>query len=124
MITRPRIADQLVAGVSGLLLAALVPADAAEPTLTADCTTEIASYCSGVTPGQDRIVACLLAYEDKVSPRCRLTAYQSSGNLDVRLKGLSGFAKVCSADILQYCSKVQPGAFSVHRTAGNCLCLA
>lgn len=74
----------------------------------------VSTYCSAVTPGADRIVACLIGYEDKISPRCRLTVYLSSSNLDRRIKGLNGFAKICSADILQYCSKVEAGGGRIY----------
>ncbi len=77
--------------------------------LAGDCATEIKTYCSNVTPGADRIVACLIAYEDKISPRCRLTAYLGSDELGVRMNALKGLAKTCSSDILQYCSKVPAG---------------
>ena len=36
-----------------------------------DCSHEIQTYCQDVTPGEGRIVACLQAYEDKVSAICR-----------------------------------------------------
>jgi len=33
------------------------------------CKKEIETYCKGVTPGEGRILACLYAYEDKLSAR-------------------------------------------------------
>ena len=81
----------------------------AAATLAKDCATEINKFCAEVSPGDDRIVACLIAYEDKASARCRLTAYLASGNLGTRLKQLQSMAKTCSSDIAQYCSNVRPG---------------
>jgi hypothetical protein len=104
----------LRAGIAALLLGGLAPAQAVGQALVADCKTEIATHCAGVTPGQDRLVACLIAHEDKVSPRCRLTVYLSSGELDARMKALRGFAKTCSSDILQYCSKVPAGGGRIY----------
>lgn len=78
-------------------------------TLAKDCSTEMNQYCAQVTPGDDRIVACLIAYEDKIPARCRLTAYLASGDLGIRLKQLQAMAKTCSSDIAQYCSKLVPG---------------
>lgn len=89
-------------------------AQAAEPVLAHDCAAEIKTYCAKVTPGADRVVACLIGYEDKISARCRLTAYLSSGALDDRLKSLRSMAKICSADILQYCSNVPAGGGRVY----------
>ncbi len=79
-----------------------------------DCAAEIAANCSTVLPGASRIVACLIAHENKATPRCRLTAYLASGDLDQRLIALRGPATTCSADILQYCSKVQPGGGRIY----------
>ena len=80
----------------------------------ADCAPEIAKYCSNVTPGAHRIVACLISYEDKISPRCRMTAYLGSDDLGVRMKALKAMAKSCSADILQYCTSVSAGGGRIY----------
>lgn len=82
--------------------------------LAADCAVEIKTYCSNVSPGADRIVACLIAYEDKIPPRCRLTAYMGSDELGVRMQALKKLAKTCSSDILQYCSKVPAGGGRIY----------
>ena len=82
--------------------------------LSNDCAAEISTYCSNVTPGDDRVVSCLIAYEDKISARCRLTAYLASGDLGGRLKRLQSLSKTCSSDILQYCSKVPPGGGRIY----------
>ena len=34
------------------------------------CKKELESYCKEVTPGEGRVLACLYAYEDKLSGRC------------------------------------------------------
>ena len=96
--------------------ATLVSASAAfaQPNLAADCAAEIPKYCSGVTPGAHRIVACLISFEDKISPRCRMTAYLGSDDLGVRMKALKAMATSCSADILQYCSNVPAGGGRIY----------
>lgn len=112
----PNVARAILAGAALYLggVAAMDRAHAAEPVLATDCAGEIKSYCAKVSPGADRVVACLISYEDKISARCRLTAYLSSGNLDERLKGLRSMAKICSADILQYCSNVPAGGGRIY----------
>ena len=87
---------------------------AQQPNLAVDCATEIRTYCANVTPGSDRIVACLVAHEDKIPARCRLTAYLGSDELGVRMKALKAMAKTCSSDILQYCSKVPAGGGRIY----------
>ena len=89
-------------------------ANAQSRTIAADCAGELKTFCSKVRPGGNRLVACLIAFEDKVSPRCRLTAYLASGNLGNRMKELQSMAKVCSSDILQYCSKVPAGGGRIY----------
>lgn len=79
-----------------------------------DCAAEIAAHCATVRPGASRIVACLIAHEDKATPRCRLSAYLASGDLDERLKAIRGPATTCSADILQYCAAVQAGGGRIY----------
>ncbi len=86
----------------------------AQGNLAADCAAEIKTFCANVTPGSDRIVACLIAYEDKIPARCRLTAYLGSDDLGARMKALKGLAKTCSSDILQYCSTVPAGGGRIY----------
>jgi len=87
---------------------------AQQPNLAADCASEIKTHCANVTPGSDRIVACLIAHEDKIPARCRLTAYLGSDELGVRMKALKAMAKTCSSDILQYCSNVPVGGGRIY----------
>jgi hypothetical protein len=89
-------------------------AHAQQGTLANDCAVDIKTYCANVLPGGDRVVACLIAYEDKISPRCRLTAYMGSANLGVRMKELQAMSKICSSDILQYCTKVPAGGGRIY----------
>lgn len=92
----------------------LVWAQSAAGTLAADCAGDIKQYCSAVTPGESRVVACLIAFEDRIAPRCRLTAYLASDDLGNRLKSLRQMARICSSDIVQYCSKVAPGGGRIY----------
>ena len=39
-------------------------------TVKEGCKKELDMYCKNVTPGKGRVVACLYAYEDKLSGRC------------------------------------------------------
>jgi hypothetical protein len=90
------------------------PAHAQALVIEKDCAAEISAHCSSVRPGAGRIVACLISHEDKITPRCRMSAYLASGDLDERLKAVRGPAKTCSADILQYCSNVQAGGGRIY----------
>ena len=105
---------KFVAGAFALATIFSSSAAFAQQNLVADCAPDIAKYCSNVTPGAHRIVACLISYEDKISPRCRMTAYLGSDDLGVRMKALKAMAKSCSADILQYCSSVSAGGGRIY----------
>jgi hypothetical protein len=41
------------------------------------CKTEIDSFCKNVTPGEARVLACLYAYCDKLSYRCKYSLYKA-----------------------------------------------
>ena len=104
----------LVAGAFAVATIVSSSAALAQQNLVSDCAPDIAKYCSNVTPGAHRIVACLISYEDKISPRCRMTAYLGSDDLGVRMKALKAMAKSCSADILQYCTSVSAGGGRIY----------
>jgi Cysteine rich repeat len=102
--------------VGAFAVATIISSSAAfaQQNLASDCAPDIAKYCSNVTPGAHRIVACLISYEDKISPRCRMTSYLGSDDLGVRMKALKAMAKSCSSDILQYCSSVSAGGGRIY----------
>jgi hypothetical protein len=65
----------------------------AQSVLAVDCANDLTTIFSNVTPGNDRLAACLISYEDKINPRYRLTAFIASSKLSKRAKGLRGLAK-------------------------------
>ena len=104
----------IVLGLS-LFLAALVAgaACAAEkgPTETVleGCQKEFETYCKNVTPGEGRLLACLYAYEDKLSTRCDYALYDAAAQLERALTALTYVANECRDDLKTYCSNVQAG---------------
>ena len=73
------------------------------------CSKEFDSYCKNVTPGEGRLLACLYAYEDKLSPRCEYALYDAVSQLQRALTVLSYLANECRDDLKTYCSDVKPG---------------
>lgn len=73
------------------------------------CKSEIESYCSKVTPGEGRVVACLLAHQDKLSGRCDYVLYEGAAQLDRLLNAITYVASECRDDILKHCAKIQVG---------------
>jgi hypothetical protein len=73
------------------------------------CKAEIQTYCKGVTPGEGRVLACLYAYQDKLSPRCEYALYDASVQLERVVNALTYVANECRGDLQAYCSNVKPG---------------
>ena len=102
------------------LLALSLPAFAAEDplqkglqgaldTFTSGCQKELTTFCKDVTPGEGRIIACLYAFQDKLSPRCEYALYDSVSQLDRTLTNLSYAISECRDDLKANCADVKPG---------------
>ena len=78
-------------------------------TVANGCKTEIATYCKDVKPGEGRILACLYAYEDKLSGKCEYALYDAAARLERAVAALTYVAKECEADIVANCSGVKAG---------------
>ena len=73
------------------------------------CKTELDTYCKGVTPGEGRILACLYAYQDKLSSRCEYALYDASAQLEKAIVALTYLANECRDDLKTLCSDIKPG---------------
>jgi len=73
------------------------------------CQKEFETYCKNVTPGEGRLLACLFAYEDKLSPRCEYSLYDAAAQLERAVTALTYVANECKDDLKAYCSAIQPG---------------
>ena len=94
----------LVLGVGG----AFAEDDPIEMAIEA-CKPEIENYCSQVTPGEGRLLACFFAHEDKVSGKCNWAIYQASVALDEFVSAISHLATQCHDDLLEHCGDVPMG---------------
>jgi Cysteine rich repeat len=81
------------------------------------CKTELGTYCSQVTPGQNRLLACLYSHGDKLSSQCETALYQSASALDRAISTMAYLADQCRSDIESKCASVQPG----HGRIAQCL---
>ena len=77
-------------------------------TVTEGCKVELEKYCKNVTPGDGRILACLYAYGDKLSPKCEYALYDAAAQLERAVAALSYVANECDEDLDKYCSAVAP----------------
>lgn len=78
-------------------------------TVTEGCATEIAQYCSQVSPGEGRLLACFYAHEDKLSGQCQYAMYEAASQLEAAVNALDYVATQCRDDILAHCAEVQLG---------------
>jgi hypothetical protein len=90
--------DPLLKGVQGAL-----------DTFSEGCQQELTTFCKDVTPGGGRILACLYAFQDKLSPRCEYALYDSVGQLDRTLTDLSFVIGECRDDLKAHCAGIKPG---------------
>ena len=98
----------------GLAMSALASvAGAAQPSLTDQvkdgCKTELESYCKDVTAGEGRLLACLYAFEDKLSSRCDYALYDAASRLEHAVTALAHGATECKSDIEKHCAAVEAG---------------
>lgn len=77
--------------------------------IKAGCAEDLAKFCSTVTPGEGRLIFCMMAHEDKISEKCDYTLYDASRNLGRALDLIEQAADVCWPDIEKHCAKVPAG---------------
>jgi hypothetical protein len=81
------------------------------------CEPEITAYCSQVTPGDGRLLACFYAHEDKLSGRCQYALYQAVADLEDFAAAITHIATQCEDDLMKFCAEVELGEGRV----GTCL---
>ncbi len=77
--------------------------------LATACKTEIETHCAKVTPGQQRVLACLYAHSDKLSNQCEFGLYDAAVRLERAVAALSYVAKACDDDVEKICPGVEIG---------------
>ncbi|HTP51372.1 MAG TPA: cysteine rich repeat-containing protein [Anaeromyxobacteraceae bacterium] len=60
-------------------------------------------------PGEGRILACLYAFEDKVSDKCEYAVYDAALQLEQAVAALKFAASQCKDDLMKFCANVQIG---------------
>jgi len=73
------------------------------------CEQELKTYCKDVTPGEGRVLACLYAFSDKLTPKCEYALYDAAAQLERALTALTYVANECRGDLQKFCSGTQPG---------------
>jgi hypothetical protein len=73
------------------------------------CKAELTSYCKDVTPGEGRVLACLYAFQDKLSGKCEYALYDAAGRLERAVTALTYVATECQPDLVANCAGVKAG---------------
>ena len=98
--------------IFGIALMFSLPALAAKgpiETFNDGCKKELETYCKDVTPGEGRLLACLYAHIDNISPRCEYAVYDASSQLERAITALTYVAGECGDDLDKLCSDIEPG---------------
>ena len=73
------------------------------------CSRDIKAWCGTVTPGQGRLLACLAAHEDKLSPGCASALYVGPEPLQALANSFGIIGRACGGEIDRLCGGVEPG---------------
>lgn len=69
------------------------------------CKSDLEKYCNNVKPGEGRKMACLKAYEDKLSSECASTWNKRRESWHEHMKS---WEKACGADKEKLCAGKKP----------------
>jgi hypothetical protein len=86
--------------------------------VAAGCAAETEQYCSQVTLGEGRLLACFYAHEDKLSSECVNTLYTAFDTLSAEVNALTHVAEQCSGDIETFCAETEMGEGRVAQCLG------
>ena len=73
------------------------------------CAKDITKYCGTVTPGEGRMIYCMQAHEDKISPKCAFELGDAQSSVQSAADALKDGVIACKAEISGVCGKTQPG---------------
>jgi Cysteine rich repeat len=73
------------------------------------CADDIKKYCSDVTPGEGRMIYCMQAHEDKISPKCAFDLQEAATDVQLSADNLKDAITACHAEIIGVCGTTQPG---------------
>jgi len=99
----------LTLGVLLLLVTPVIAQEGLVESVVAGCKAELEKYCSNVTPGEGRVLACLYAHNNKLSGRCEYALYDAAAQLERAAAALAYVANECGPDLRKYCAGVQAG---------------
>lgn len=87
----------------------MVRLTAAAEKVKAACSADISKFCGAVSPGEQRLLLCMMAHEDKLSTKCDYALYSASRNLEKALGFIEEASDTCWSDIEKNCSDMPDG---------------
>jgi hypothetical protein len=106
--TRHLLAGILI-GASTLLAVGASAQETVVDTVAKGCEKELKEFCAKVTPGEGRILACLYAFQDKLSARCEYALYDAGAQLEHAVATLTYLTNECGDDLKKHCGAIKPG---------------
>ena len=73
------------------------------------CEPEITAFCSQVTPGEGRLLACFYAHQDKLSGKCEYALFEAAAALEDFAAAVTYLAESCLDDMEKHCAQVELG---------------
>lgn len=73
------------------------------------CAQDLQTYCSEVTPGNGRTLACIYAHEDKVSDACDAATENGAALLDWFFETVRYVYDLCAEDVRTHCAGTEFG---------------
>ena len=73
------------------------------------CNTELARFCAEVTPGEERLLACLYAHGDKLTKQCDYALYNAAARLERAIGAITYVSSECRAELETHCADVDVG---------------
>ena len=73
------------------------------------CAAEIKQFCSQVTPGEGRLLACFYAHGDKVSVGCEVALWEGAAVLEEFVAEVSHLVRACQDELVEHCGEVEIG---------------
>ena len=102
-------ASQAMSVESDLARKARAKADAVAVKIEKACAKDVSSLCSSVTPGEGRLLMCMLAHEDKVSDGCFDALFATAQQIELAVSNVFRAASVCGPEVEKLCTSTEPG---------------
>ncbi len=73
------------------------------------CDEDIKQHCDGLGNNAEKVFMCLAAYEEHLSPECKLGILEAAVSIRLGAAALNYSIIACEADADKHCLDVQPG---------------